>query len=169
VKNVWDEGYAHHIPRLMVLANIATLLEVNPRAICDWFWVSFIDAFDWVVEPNVLAMGVFATSKMTTKPYVAGANYINKMSDYCGSCTFHPKKNCPITRLYWAYLERHQSTLCKNFRMRMIYSTLRRRSPEKKAEDAIVYQKTCDELVAGEVLTPGLYKNISGIDIQEKP
>ena len=63
VKDVMDDGFTHHIPRLMVLANIATLLEIRPREITDWFWVSFIDAFDWVVEPNVLAMGTLQLEK----------------------------------------------------------------------------------------------------------
>ena len=54
VKQVMNEGYTHHIPRLMILANIATLLEIQPREITDWFWVAFIDAYEWVVEPNVL-------------------------------------------------------------------------------------------------------------------
>ena len=74
VDDVWREGYSHHITRLMVLSNIATLLDVEPRELTDWFWVAYVDAYDWVVEPNVLAMGTFgAGDVMTTKPYVAGA------------------------------------------------------------------------------------------------
>ena len=116
VKDVMDDGFTHHIPRLMVLANIATLLEIKPREITDWFWVSFIDAFDWVVEPNVLAMGTFATGEvLSTKPYIAGAGYINKMSNFCKGCTFNPKKNCPLTRLYWAYLDKHRERFKDNF------------------------------------------------------
>ncbi|MCA8955036.1 MAG: cryptochrome/photolyase family protein, partial [Planctomycetes bacterium] len=96
VGDVWREGYGHHITRLMVLANIATLLDVSPRELTDWFWVAYTDAFDWVVEPNVLGMGTFAVGDlMTTKPYVAGSNYIDKMSDYCDGCAFDPKKTCP--------------------------------------------------------------------------
>lgn len=53
VQGVWDEGYSHHITRLMVLSNIAMLLDVAPRALTDWFWVAYVDAYDWVVEPNV--------------------------------------------------------------------------------------------------------------------
>ncbi|NIT96742.1 MAG: deoxyribodipyrimidine photolyase, partial [Actinobacteria bacterium] len=60
VSDVWREGWSHHITRLMVLSNLATLLDVEPRELADWFWVAYTDAYDWVVEPNVLGMGTFA-------------------------------------------------------------------------------------------------------------
>ena len=69
VDDVWREGWSHHITRLMVLSNLATLLDVEPRQLTDWFWVAYADAFDWVVEPNVLAMGTFGVGElMTTSP-----------------------------------------------------------------------------------------------------
>jgi hypothetical protein len=47
---------------------------VAPRQLTDWFWVAYIDAYDWVVEPNVLAMGTYGVGDlMTTKPYICGA------------------------------------------------------------------------------------------------
>ena len=83
IENVWAEGYSHHITRLMVLSNLATLFDVSPRELSDWFWAAYTDAYDWVVEPNVLGMGTFAVGDiMTTKPYVSGAGYISRMSDY---------------------------------------------------------------------------------------
>jgi deoxyribodipyrimidine photolyase-like uncharacterized protein len=127
VADVWEEGYSHHITRLMILSNIASLLDVSPRELTDWFWVAYTDAYDWVVEPNVLGMGTFALGElMTTKPYVSGAAYINRMSDYCGLCAFDPRSNCPITPLYWAFLQRHQKVLQANPRLRMPYSDTRR-------------------------------------------
>lgn len=159
VKDVWEEGYTHHIPRLMVLANIATLLEINPREITDWFWVAFYDAFDWVVEPNVLAMGTFAAGGlMTTKPYIAGAGYINKMSNYCKGCSFHPKKTCPVTRLYWAYLARHQERFASNFRMKMIMAMLKKRSEELRAEDAMYFEEITKRLGRQEVVKPDCFE-----------
>ena len=81
VADVWAEGYSHHITRLMVLCNLAALLDVRPREITDWFWVAYTDAYDWVVEPNVLGMGAFAAGNlMTTKPYISGAAYIMSSS-----------------------------------------------------------------------------------------
>jgi deoxyribodipyrimidine photolyase-related protein len=153
VETVWAEGYSHHITRLMVLANIATLLDVSPRQLTDWFWVAYIDAFDWVVEPNVLGMGTFAVGDlMSTKPYISGAAYINKMSDYCRSCRFDPKKNCPITHLYWAFLERHKKALQDNPRMRLIMSALDRRTSERRKVDRRLFEMVREKLVAGQKL-----------------
>jgi len=66
----------------------------------------------------VLAMGTYALADlMTTKPYVSGAAYIQRMSDYCRGCRFDPKQDCPITPLYWAFLARHQQRLAENQRL----------------------------------------------------
>ena len=155
VEDVWREGYSHHITRLMVLSNIATLLDVDPRELTDWFWVAYTDAFDWVVEPNVLGMGTYAAGDlMTTKPYISGAAYINKMGDSCGSCAFDPRRNCPITRMYWAFLARHEDKLASNHRMRMPYASLRKRDPAVRAEDADVFDAVRAALQAGCVFSP---------------
>ena len=156
VGEVWAEGYSHHITRLMVLGNLATLLDVSPRELTDWFWVAFTDAYDWVVEPNVLGMATYgAGDLMTTKPYVSGAPYIDRMSDYCGDCAFDPKKNCPVTRLYWAFLARHEETLAENPRMRPVMSSLRRRARGKRAEDREIFEQTRRLLLAGRRLDGG--------------
>jgi (6-4)DNA photolyase len=140
VCDVWGSSYSHHIPRLMVLANIATLLDVNPRELTDWFWIAYADAYDWVVEPNVLGMGTYAVGPlMTTKPYVSGANYINRMSDFCRGCQFDPAKNCPITPMYWAFLARHQAVLKSNPRLNMVIKSLHRREGQTRDRDERVF------------------------------
>lgn len=155
VGDVWREGYSHHITRLMVLANLGTTLGVSPRELTDWFWVAYIDAYDWVVEPNVLGMGTYGVGGlMTTKPYVSGAAYIDKMSDYCKGCAFDPKKNCPITSLYWDFLARHEALFRKNHRTAGAIAGLARRSAEQRAHDAAVAERTKRVLQAGEVLEP---------------
>ena len=140
VRQVVAQGWSHHIHRLMVLSNFATLCGYSPRELTDWFWVAYIDAYDWVVEPNVLGMGTFGDGGITaTKPYVSGAAYIHRMSDHCERCQYNPKlavgeSSCPFTALYWTFLERHEALLAKNPRMRMPYTTLRRKLPaERKA------------------------------------
>jgi deoxyribodipyrimidine photolyase-related protein len=156
VRSVWEEGYSHHITRLMVLSNIATLLDVSPRELTDWFWVAYVDAYDWVVEPNVLAMGTFGVGDLlTTKPYVSGAAYIHRMSDYCSGCAFDPRRDCPITPLYWAFLERHRGELAENPRLRMPYASLRKRSEEKRRRDRAVFEHVRTVLGSGEHLAPG--------------
>jgi len=136
VAQVIAEGWSHHITRLMVLSNLATLCGFSPRELTDWFWFAYIDAYDWVVETNVLGMATYADGGLTaTKPYVSGAAYINRMSNYCGNCQYDPKKSsgegsCPFTALYWTFLERNESTLSKNFRLQMPYTTLRKKTPQ---------------------------------------
>ena len=137
VAQVVEEGWSHHITRLMVLSNLANLCGFSPRELTDWFWFAYIDAYDWVVETNVLGMATYADGGLTaTKPYVSGAAYINRMSNYCGHCQYDPKKSvgegsCPFTALYWTFLERNQDVLGNNFRMQMPYNTLRKKKPEE--------------------------------------
>ncbi|HTV20111.1 MAG TPA: cryptochrome/photolyase family protein [Polyangiaceae bacterium] len=155
VAGVWRDGWSHHITRLMILSNLATLLGFDPRELTDWFWVAYTDAYDWVVEPNVLAMGTYALGDlMTTKPYVSGANYIHRMSDYCESCRFDPKKTCPITPAYWAFLARNAEALAGNPRLQVPLAALRNRSAAVRAEDARVATALRGALGRGEVVTP---------------
>lgn len=156
VEAVWAEGYSHHITRLMVLSNIAMLLEVSPRELTDWFWVAYIDAYDWVVEPNVHGMGTFGLADlMTTKPYVAGSGYIHKMSDYCDDCAFAPKTTCPLTPLYWAYLGRHRDALAPIQRMRLPLAAEAARPAARRRADAKQFSTVRETLARGDALAPG--------------
>lgn len=155
VAGVWQDGTSHHITRLMVLSNIATLLDVSPRELTDWFWAAYIDAYDWVVEPNVLGMGTFAAGDlMTTKPYVAGAAYIHRMSDHCQGCRFDPKTTCPLTPLYWAFLGRHREALARVDRMKLPMASERKRTAAQQANDAATFERVATALSRGEELDP---------------
>ena len=152
VAQVIAEGWSHHITRLMVLSNLATLCGFSPRELTDWFWFAYVDAYDWVVEPNVLGMATYADGGLTaTKPYVSGAAYINRMSNFCAHCQYDPKKStgensCPFTALYWTFLERNEATLSKNFRMQMPYNTLRKKSPQELVQLRTRAQQAVDSL-----------------------
>lgn len=151
VADVHREGYSHHITRLMVLSNLATLLGVEPREITDWFWVAYTDAYDWVVEPNVLGMGTYAAGDlMTTKPYVSGAAYLRRMGDYCDGCTFDPRATCPVTPLYWAFLDRNREALEGNRRMALPLASAAKRSPERRERDRETARRVRERLQAGE-------------------
>ncbi|GAC1490352.1 MAG: cryptochrome/photolyase family protein [Vulcanimicrobiaceae bacterium] len=136
---VRELGWAHHIVRLMVLGNFALIAGVDPQAMTDWFWFMFVDGYDWVMVPNVVGMTLHADGGFVgTKPYAASANYINKMSDYCGGCTYNPKKTveddaCPYNALYWDFMARHEERFAKNMRMSMPMRNWRGRDPEVKA------------------------------------
>lgn len=83
IKKVLETGYCHHIERLMVLGNFMLLCEFDPDDVYRWFMELFIDAYDWVMVPNVYGMSQFADGGlMSTKPYISGSNYLMKMSDY---------------------------------------------------------------------------------------
>jgi len=155
VSDVWATGYGHHITRLMVLSNLATLLGISPREVADWFWAAYTDAYDWVVEPNVLGMGTFGLGDLfTTKPYVSGAAYLHKMSDYCGECAFSPKRDCPVTSLYWNFLERNEAALRDNPRLAMPLRSLARRPDRRSEHDRRVYDWVQETLQQGERLNP---------------
>lgn len=152
---VVEDGWTHHIPRLMVLANLGTLIGIRPRELTDWFWAMFTDAYDWVVEPNVLAMGTYATGPlMSTKPYVCGTPYLKRMGDACKDCAFSPSSTCPISDMYWAFLARHAPLFEGNFRMAMPLRTLSKRSPEKREADARVHATVVEVLGQARALTP---------------
>lgn len=123
VGEIEERAWTHHIPRLMVLSNLALLTGVNPQEFLIWMRENFIDASDWVMVPNVIGMGMHADGgEMVTKPYVSGGSYISKMSNFCKGCTYDPKKRsgddaCPFTTLYWNFLIENRATFSKNHRM----------------------------------------------------
>ncbi len=114
------DGYSHHIERLMLLCNFAMLAGLRPQAVNDWFLECYIDAYDWVMLPNVLGMGLHADGgKVATKPYIASASYIHRMSNYCGDCAYNRKARsgvdaCPFNTLYWNFLLTNEERLRAN-------------------------------------------------------
>ncbi len=158
VAQVIDKGWSHHITRLMVLSNLATLCGFSPRELTDWFWFAYVDAYDWVVEPNVLGMATFGDGGLTaTKPYVSGAAYIDRMSDFCGRCALNPKKStgpgsCPFTALYWSFLERNEAKLAGNQRMRMPLNTMSKKTAGERAALRERAEEAIGMLERGEVV-----------------
>lgn len=120
---VIEDGYSHHIERLMIVCNFCLLAGIEPSQVADWFLGFYVDAFDWVVLPNVIGMGLNADGGRTaTKPYIASANYIGKMSDYCDGCRYDRKKRtgdnaCPFNFLYWNFLIENEKALRSNPRL----------------------------------------------------
>jgi deoxyribodipyrimidine photolyase-related protein len=132
-------SYAHHIQRLMVLGNFALLAGLSPQAVNEWFLVVYVDAYEWVVMPNVSGMALFADGGyLASKPYAAGGAYINRMSNYCKNCRYKVSEKsgedaCPFNYLYWDFLDRHRGKLGNNPRLGMIYRTFDKMAPEKQA------------------------------------
>jgi deoxyribodipyrimidine photolyase-related protein len=134
-----SSGYAHHIQRLMVLANYGLIAGLDPQAYTAWFHRLFIDGYDWVMQTNVLGMGLFADGGLlASKPYAASGNYINRMSSYCKGCRYNPKQRqgpsaCPFNALYWDFLARHQEILRRNPRMALVIRQLEKIPAEELA------------------------------------
>ena len=92
ISDIEKRAWVHHIPRLMLLSNLALITGTNPQEFLDWMREVFIDASEWVMVPNVIGMGVHADGgAMMTKPYAAGGAYISRMSNYCKGCEYNPK------------------------------------------------------------------------------
>ena len=128
IKKVLATGYCHHIERLMVLGNFMLLCEFDPNEVYKWFMEMFIDAYDWVMVPNVYGMTQFADGGlMTTKPYISGSNYLMKMSDY------EKGEWQPIwDGLFWRFMHEHRTFFLSNPRIGMLVHTFDKMSTDKQ-------------------------------------
>jgi deoxyribodipyrimidine photolyase-related protein len=133
------EGYAHHIQRLMLTGNFALLAGLAPREVAAWYLAVYVDAVEWVELPNVAGMALYANGgRFTTKPYVASGAYVKRMSNYCGGCAYSPEvrtgpRACPMTTLYWRFLDTHEAELAGNPRTALMAKNLARLSAEERA------------------------------------
>lgn len=132
-------GWNHHIQRLMILGNFFLTAGINPQQALRWYSELYVDAFDWVMAPNVIGMSLYADGgSMATKPYAASSTYINRMSNYCRGCRFDPARKtgpdaCPFNYLYWDFIDRHAEAFGRNPRMRMIVNGWLKRGENDKA------------------------------------
>ena len=129
IQHALENGYCHHIERLMVLGNVMLLLEIDPDEVYDWFMEMFIDSYDWVMVPNIYGMSQYAYENMMTKPYISSSNYINKMSHYEGG-----DWEDHWDGLYWNFIDKHEEKISDIQRMSFMTSTLGRMNDETVEE-----------------------------------
>ncbi len=133
-------AYAHHIQRLMVTGNFALIAGLDPAQVEEWYLVVYADAYEWVELPNTHGMILFADGGLLgSKPYAASGAYIDRMSDYCGSCRYDVKQKtgpdaCPFNYLYWHFLIENEERLKDNVRLAMPYRNLARMDARRKAQ-----------------------------------
>lgn len=122
IKRILRTGYANHIERLMVLGNFLLLTETSPLEIYKWFMGYFVDAYDWVMVPNVYGMSQYADGGIiVTKPYLSSSNYILKMSNY-------PKGEWTEIwdGLFWRFLQKHRAFFSSNNRTLTLMQILKK-------------------------------------------
>lgn len=121
-------GYNHHIERLMILGNILLLIGTHPTAVYNWFMGMYVDAYDWVMVPNVYGMSQYADGgSFATKPYISGSNYIKKMSDFPAG-----EWEAIWTALYWNFINTHQDVFKNNHRLAMMPRLLAKMDTDTK-------------------------------------
>ena len=147
-----DHAYAHHIQRLMVTGNFALLAGVHPDEVDQWYLGIYIDALDWVEITNTRGMSQFADGGIVgTKPYVSSATYIDKMSDYCGTCYYKKSEKvgehaCPFNSLYWNFYDRHADKLKRNPRIGMMYKVWERMSQQDRTAILVQAEKYLEHI-----------------------
>lgn len=128
IKKALHYGYNHHIERLMILGNFMLLSQIDPNHVYEWFMAMYVDAYDWVMVPNVYGMSQFADGGIfATKPYISGSNYIKKMSDYTGGDWEET-----WTALYWNFIATHIKYFASNHRLSMMPRLFEKMAQDKK-------------------------------------
>jgi deoxyribodipyrimidine photolyase-related protein len=121
MQTTFKYGYNHHIERLMVLGNWFILNEYDPDSVYEWFSSMYVDAYEWVMVPNVFAMSQYADGGfLATKPYISGGNYLQKMGKWWPS--IEDAKNSEFTKLYWTFIKKHSEKFKNNPRMSLAVS-----------------------------------------------
>ena len=142
IGKVLKTGYSHHIERLMVMGNFMVLCEFDPDEVYRWFMEMYVDAYDWVMVPNVYGMTQFADGGlMTTKPYISGSNYLLKMSDYKKG-----KWTEVWDALFWRFMHVHRDFFTKNPRLGMLLKTFDKWPAEKRNQHLLVAENFLHEL-----------------------
>jgi deoxyribodipyrimidine photolyase-related protein len=152
IGETFENAHAHHIQRLMVTGNFALLAGISPPQIEAWYLAVYADAYEWVELPNTHGMVCHADGGyLASKPYAASGAYIDRMSDYCGTCKFDVKlktgpKACPFNYLYWNFLIENEGVLRKNQRMSVIYGNLARMEKTRRDEITASASSFLDDL-----------------------
>ena len=139
VTQTLEYGYAHHIQRLMITGMFGITAEIEPQQLCDWYLAVYVDAVEWVELPNTAGMALFANGgRFTSKPYVASGAYVKRMSNYCNGCRYKPEIKsglgaCPLTTLYWNFLDGHEKTFAANPRTALMVKNLQRMTDAERA------------------------------------
>ncbi|MFN9108857.1 MAG: cryptochrome/photolyase family protein, partial [Bacteroidota bacterium] len=142
IRKTLKTGYAHHIERLMILGNFILLCEFDPDEVYRWFMEMFVDAYDWVMVPNVYGMTQFADGGlMTTKPYISGSNYLLKMGDWQKG-----EWSSIWDGLFWHFMHKQRHFFAQNPRLGMLLKTFDKMPQEKRKSHLSKAKSFLDQL-----------------------
>ena len=137
IKMAINDGYIHHILRLMVVGNFMNLVGIHPDDVYKWFMEFSLDSYDWVMIGNVYSMTLWADGGMTMrKPYISGSGYIMKMSNYgkekveSGNMSWQDKWDV----IFHNFIDRNSVKLSKTYYNGVVKAWERKSNGEKEKE-----------------------------------
>ena len=129
INKIIKYAYVHHIERLMYLSNWMLMNNIHPKEVYRIFMEWTIDAYEWVMIPNVFGMGQFASDLMMTRPYFSSSNYILKMSN------FKKGEWCKIwDSVYYSFINKHEKLLASNYATAMQVKHWKNKSKNEQQE-----------------------------------
>jgi deoxyribodipyrimidine photolyase-related protein len=146
VKKALEYGWVHHIERLMYLGNFMFLTQIHPKYVYKWFMEMFIDAYPWVMSPNVYGMSQHSAGPiMMKRPYFSSSNYIDKMSNYKKKEGVYEKIKLNNNNneyewyeiwdaLYYNFINNNIKDLSKNYSTANIVAIWKKQSDTRKKE-----------------------------------
>lgn len=103
-------GYVHHIERLMILGSFLMMSGKSPHEVYRIFMEWTLDAYEWVMVPNIYGMSQFADGGVVMKrPYFSSSKYILRMG-------FPRGEWCDVwDKVFWNFVEKNAAFLKKTY------------------------------------------------------
>ena len=128
-----NDGYIHHILRLMVVGNFMNLVGIHPDEVYKWFMEFSMDSYDWVMIGNVYSMTLWADGGLTMrKPYISGDGYIMKMGNYTSKR--NDDWNTIWNTVFHHFIDRNKELLSKTYYNGIVKAWIRKSEKDKKEE-----------------------------------
>jgi deoxyribodipyrimidine photolyase-related protein len=148
IKLAINDGYIHHILRLMVIGNFMNLVGIHPDDVYKWFMEFSLDSYDWVMIGNVYSMTLWADGGMSMrKPYISGSGYIMKMSNYARESKAKLGNNMSWQDkwdvVFHNFIDRNSEALSRTYYNGVVKAWVRKDKVEKEKEI-----KTSNEIIA---------------------
>ena len=119
IKKVEKYAYLHHIERLMYIGNWSLIAKINPKEIYKWFMITCIDAYEWVMIPNIHGMSQHSLDNsilsMMTRPYFSSSNYIKNMSNFASNKELYDEWTTIWNTVYYNFINDNVDYLKKNY------------------------------------------------------